>query len=263
MWSVHPTSMTAHDEDRHEDLRDRHAEPERDLAEDMDRDDHRREVEPGVADARRDERVGAPKIRTVRPAGFAGGSGAAGPGATSGAAAASVADRADACVIGGCGSFRTSPEHGFDRRRYRTRSPDVRRPTSEGAQMIPTEPIGSIPRPQALIDGMGAFAAGERSPPRSSARSRTRRSATRSSASRRPGSPVISDGEQTKSSFVTYPLDGLDEPRARRRRDPVRGRPHAAAADASRRDRSGSATLRDELPARRRSATRTCRSSRP
>ena len=29
------------------------------------------------------------------------------------------------------------------------------------------------------------------------------------------GSPVISDGEQTKSSFVTYPLEGLDEPGAR------------------------------------------------
>jgi 5-methyltetrahydropteroyltriglutamate--homocysteine methyltransferase len=35
------------------------------------------------------------------------------------------------------------------------------------------------------------------------------RSATRSSGSRPPGSPVISDGEQTKSSFATYPLEGL------------------------------------------------------
>jgi 5-methyltetrahydropteroyltriglutamate--homocysteine methyltransferase len=25
-----------------------------------------------------------------------------------------------------------------------------------------------------------------------------------------PGSPVITDGEQTKSSFATYPLEGLD-----------------------------------------------------
>ncbi len=55
--------------------------------------------------------------------------------------------------------------------------------------MISTEPIGSIPRPQALIDGMGAFADGRDSRSRSFARCRTTRFATRSSASRRPALP--------------------------------------------------------------------------
>jgi len=74
--------------------------------------------------------------------------------------------------------------------------------------MIPTEPIGSIPRPQALIDGMAAAAAG------SITQEELRRlqdEALRDTIERfeATGSPVISDGEQTKPSFVTYPLDGL------------------------------------------------------
>ncbi len=75
--------------------------------------------------------------------------------------------------------------------------------------MIPTEPIGSIPRPQALIDGMGAFAAGALSLEdlRGLQDAALRDTIERFEAT---GSPVISDGEQTKSSFVTYPLDGLE-----------------------------------------------------
>jgi 5-methyltetrahydropteroyltriglutamate--homocysteine methyltransferase len=74
--------------------------------------------------------------------------------------------------------------------------------------MIPTEPIGSIPRPQALIDGMGAFSAGTISPEEFG---RLQEVAVRDTIERfeATGSPVISDGEQTKSSFVTYPLEGL------------------------------------------------------
>ena len=74
---------------------------------------------------------------------------------------------------------------------------------------IPTEPIGSIPRPRALIDGMGAFAAGELS--RDELRS-LQDEALRDTIERfeATGSPVISDGEQTKASFVTYPLEGLE-----------------------------------------------------
>jgi 5-methyltetrahydropteroyltriglutamate--homocysteine methyltransferase len=75
--------------------------------------------------------------------------------------------------------------------------------------MIPTEPIGSIPRPKALIDGMAAAAAGSISPEELR---RLQDDALRDTIERfeATGSPVISDGEQTKSSFVTYPLEGLD-----------------------------------------------------
>ena len=75
--------------------------------------------------------------------------------------------------------------------------------------MIPTEPIGSIPRPQALIDGMGAYAAGSLSLEELHG---LQDEALRDTIARfqDTGSPVISDGEQTKSSFVTYPLEGLE-----------------------------------------------------
>src|SRR4249919_3938307 len=76
--------------------------------------------------------------------------------------------------------------------------------------MIPTEPIGSIPRPQARIDGMGAFGADEISQEEFG---RLQDAALRDTIERfeATGSPVISDGEQTKSSFVTYPLEGLED----------------------------------------------------
>ena len=75
--------------------------------------------------------------------------------------------------------------------------------------MISTEPIGSIPRPQALIDAMGAFATGAL--PFEELRA-LQDDAVRDTVERfeATGSPVISDGEQTKSSFVTYPLEGLE-----------------------------------------------------
>jgi len=74
---------------------------------------------------------------------------------------------------------------------------------------IPTEPIGSIPRPQALIDGLGAFAAGELPLDRLQT---LQDAALRDTIQRfeETGSPVISDGEQTKPSFVSYPVDGLE-----------------------------------------------------
>jgi 5-methyltetrahydropteroyltriglutamate--homocysteine methyltransferase len=75
--------------------------------------------------------------------------------------------------------------------------------------LIPTEPIGSIPRPQELIDGMAAVGRGEMSP---GELHELQDRALRDTIERfeATGSPVISDGEQTKSSFVTYPLDGLE-----------------------------------------------------
>jgi 5-methyltetrahydropteroyltriglutamate--homocysteine methyltransferase len=74
--------------------------------------------------------------------------------------------------------------------------------------MIPTEPIGSIPRPKTLIDGMAAFAEGTIS--REELRGLQDEALSDTIAQfEETGSPVITDGEQTKSSFVTYPLDGV------------------------------------------------------
>lgn len=74
---------------------------------------------------------------------------------------------------------------------------------------IPTEPIGSIPRPPDLIEGMRRFAAEAISAGELQA---LFDGATRDTIKRfeQTGSPVITDGEQTKPSFVTYPIDGLE-----------------------------------------------------
>lgn len=73
---------------------------------------------------------------------------------------------------------------------------------------IPTEPIGSIPRPSGLIEGMKGFAAGDVSREKldvlfdaAVVDTIKRFEAT--------GSPVITDGEQRKSSFATYPIEGF------------------------------------------------------
>lgn len=73
---------------------------------------------------------------------------------------------------------------------------------------IPTEPIGSIPRTPDLHDAMRAFAAG--SIPQADL-DRVGDEAVRETISRleATGSPVITDGEQTKPSFATYALQGL------------------------------------------------------
>jgi 5-methyltetrahydropteroyltriglutamate--homocysteine methyltransferase len=74
---------------------------------------------------------------------------------------------------------------------------------------IPTEPIGSIPRPQALIDGTQAFQDGRISQKEldSIYDAAIRDTIERFEAT---GSPVITDGEQTKPSFATYPISGLE-----------------------------------------------------
>ena len=53
-------------QDRRQDLRDADAEVQPDLAEDVDRDDHRRDMQARVADARQDERVGGAADVSVR-----------------------------------------------------------------------------------------------------------------------------------------------------------------------------------------------------
>ncbi|NEA32840.1 cobalamin-independent methionine synthase II family protein [Streptomyces sp. SID13031] len=75
---------------------------------------------------------------------------------------------------------------------------------------IPTEPIGSIPRPDYLIAGMVAHAAGEIDTDRLT---ELQDQALTDTISRfeETGSPVLTDGEQTKPSFATYPLAGLTD----------------------------------------------------
>lgn len=74
---------------------------------------------------------------------------------------------------------------------------------------IPTEPIGSIPRPPELIQGMQQLAAGRISQGQMQALyDRAIRDTIRRFEA--TGSPIITDGEQTKPSFATYPIHGLD-----------------------------------------------------
>lgn len=74
---------------------------------------------------------------------------------------------------------------------------------------IPTEPIGSIPRPQSLMNGVAAFAAGEITQDELDALyNDALRDTLRSFEA--TGSPVITDGEQSKPSFATYPIHGLE-----------------------------------------------------
>ena len=74
---------------------------------------------------------------------------------------------------------------------------------------IATEPIGSIPRPQSLIDGMQAAAAGSIGGDELEAlyADAVRETIASFEAT---GSPVITDGEQRKPSFVTYPIHGFE-----------------------------------------------------
>lgn len=72
---------------------------------------------------------------------------------------------------------------------------------------IPTEPIGSIPRPQQLIDATVERKLGRLSEAEfdAIATNAIRDTIRRFEAT---GSSVITDGEQTKPSFATYPIDG-------------------------------------------------------
>jgi 5-methyltetrahydropteroyltriglutamate--homocysteine methyltransferase len=74
---------------------------------------------------------------------------------------------------------------------------------------IPTEPIGSVPRPPELLAAMQAHAARQISDEQLHA---AEEAALRDTISRleATGSPVVTDGEQTKPSFATYPLRGLE-----------------------------------------------------
>src|ERR1700745_2659017 len=73
---------------------------------------------------------------------------------------------------------------------------------------IPTEPIGSIPRPAELLNAMRDRERGQISAEQLRA---VEDAALKDTIQRleETASPVISDGEQTKPSFATYPLVGL------------------------------------------------------
>ncbi|MBV9887313.1 MAG: 5-methyltetrahydropteroyltriglutamate--homocysteine methyltransferase, partial [Acidobacteria bacterium] len=73
---------------------------------------------------------------------------------------------------------------------------------------IPTEPIGSIPRSAALLTAMAQHASGKLSYD-DLRRAQDTALCDTIAAFEATGSPVISDGEQTKPSFATYPLLGL------------------------------------------------------
>src|ERR1700722_4608614 len=71
-----------------------------------------------------------------------------------------------------------------------------------------TEPIGSIPRPTSLVKAIQDFRSGEIDRGKLDAEFSA---ALQDTITRleQTGSPVISDGEQTKPSFATYPLSGI------------------------------------------------------
>lgn len=82
-------------------------------------------------------------------------------------------------------------------------------PSRDKLHDMKTEAIGSIPRPLFLIQTVAAFQSGEigREVLDDAYTNALRDTIDRSEQT---GSPVITDGEQTKPSFATYPLSGLD-----------------------------------------------------
>jgi methionine synthase II (cobalamin-independent) len=70
---------------------------------------------------------------------------------------------------------------------------------------IPTEPVGSLPRPTTLQDAYAAYDAGSISREQLEAR---QEEAVRDSLARYAATdaPIISDGEQRWSSFATYAI---------------------------------------------------------
>jgi 5-methyltetrahydropteroyltriglutamate--homocysteine methyltransferase len=75
---------------------------------------------------------------------------------------------------------------------------------------IPTEPIGSIPRPAYLIEAMGSFAKGQI---KENELSKLTDQAIKETLNlfEQTGSPILADGEQSKPSFATYPIHGMKQ----------------------------------------------------
>src|SRR2546423_13351648 len=75
---------------------------------------------------------------------------------------------------------------------------------------IPTEPIGSVPRSPELLNALAAHEAGRLDAETLAARVDAAVAET-IQALEAAGSPVVTDGEQGKPSFATYPLAGLED----------------------------------------------------
>jgi 5-methyltetrahydropteroyltriglutamate--homocysteine methyltransferase len=73
---------------------------------------------------------------------------------------------------------------------------------------IRTEPVGSVPRPKYLVDALGAFSQQQISESELQQLSDKALKET-IKCFEETGSPVITDGEQTKPSFATYPVSGI------------------------------------------------------
>lgn len=73
---------------------------------------------------------------------------------------------------------------------------------------IPTEPVGSLPRPNELIDAQEQYCQGKI---HIDSLNKLRCEAVQDSLKNfeATGSPIITDGEQTKSSFLNYPIESL------------------------------------------------------
>jgi len=80
-------------------------------------------------------------------------------------------------------------------------------PTDRRGMSLPTEPIGSIPRPDELIEGLEAHQEGRLSATALDGIVDRAVQATIEGLER-AGSPVVTDGEQAKPSFATYPIEG-------------------------------------------------------
>ena len=74
---------------------------------------------------------------------------------------------------------------------------------------IPTEPIGSVPRPDYLLEAVKNHGEGSLDDA-GLAEAYDRAVSETIAAMEATGAPIISDGEQTKPSFATYPVHGLD-----------------------------------------------------
>ncbi len=81
--------------------------------------------------------------------------------------------------------------------------------SKQTASEIPTEPVGSIPRPGALLEALNDYSNNKISIDDLDVEYDN---AVRDTIERfeSTGSPILSDGEQSKSSFATYPLEGLE-----------------------------------------------------
>jgi 5-methyltetrahydropteroyltriglutamate--homocysteine methyltransferase len=89
------------------------------------------------------------------------------------------------------------------------------------AMPIPTEPIGSIPRPATLLEGMRDLASGRISQDawRTLCDQAVRDTIERFEAT---GSPVITDEGADQAELRDLSDPGAHDPRTRRRRDPLR-----------------------------------------